>query len=473
MKTPADLITAVHRGRHTAAIVLLAVCAGIGAAALVTVLTPKTYEARASLLVTDGRSGTPSGLLAQSLVPTVARLAESREVALGTAARTGLPESQVIGHITAESQPSLQIVTLTATAGSARTSAAIANAATRFLSAHASDWLSEQRGAPEVKLLDRAASPVRPVTPMPLLNHALGGLLGLLAGIGFASMHRRADDRLREPAQVETELGLPVLGVLSRVPRRLTRRGARAVYGREHVAGAVREAVATMTVLTHASDQRRLLVAGIREDSDTAMAAALLALGMAEGNDRVTLVDAHRCGSALLRHFPEAAEHSLQQALADPDTALEPRLAWPASLTVLAAEPAEASHGARIFHSGPFSELLTRAGTDSDVLLVHTPAILDCPDSALLGQHVDAAVLAVRSGAVGMAQARRAVQLLRRLDIPVTGVFLMGTARLHRHTLGWPERAAEQAMSTTPTRRVPPSRSQPEEDQSSAGSTTR
>ncbi|MDJ0341174.1 hypothetical protein QMK19_07250 [Streptomyces sp. H10-C2] len=420
-----------------------------------TVLTPKTYEAQASMLITGGAAGSPSGILAQSLVPTIARLAETREVALGAATQAGLPDSQVIGHITAASQPGMQIITLTARAGAAEKSATIVNAAAHFLSTNLPTWLSKEKDAPTVQVLDKATSPMRPVTPIPLLNYALGGLLGLLTGIGFTSMHRRLDDRLRWPTQIEAELGLPVLAAISGLPRWLTRRGARSAYRRKRVAGAVREAVATLTVLTHASNHKRLLVTGVREDGNRAMVTALLALGLAERHDRVTLIDGHLRRSALSRHFPETAEHSLQQVLTDAVTPLPQQLASPATLSVLAAESTDALQGARLLRSQPFAQLLDKAATQSDVLLVHAPAVLDSADIAVLANHTDAAVIMVRAGTTRTAEARRAVLLLQRLGTPIVGVLIISATGRRRHTLGWPHSSTESAVTSAPSRLVP------------------
>ncbi|MEU4134434.1 hypothetical protein [Streptomyces wuyuanensis] len=468
MKATVQLITAgLHRSRLTATIVLVALCAGIAAAQLVTVLSPKTYEARASLLVTDGSSGSPVGTLAQSLTPTIARMAESRRIALGTADQTGLRVRQVVGHITADSQPSLQIVTLTADAHNPVDAAALANGAAHHLATTASAWLSTQKSVPHLRVLDTALPPELATSPKPLLNQAIGGLLGLLAGVGFASMHRRSDDRLREPAQIENALKLPVLAALTGIPRRLSRRGARRASGYAPVAGGIREAASALTVLTHPLDRKRILVTGIRDD-DTTMAAALLALDLAGQNHRVTLVDAQQSAASTLGRLFPTADPTLAQVLTEPDLLLrslqDKRTGVP---TVLAAGSTAADDQGRT-RSGQYADLLTAAASHSDMLLVNGPALLGGGgDSAPLSKHVDAAVLVVRAGTLSLAQARRAVLLLQTLRIPIAGVLLMGASRIHRHALGWPDTPVAWP-SNTPAVRLPASRPRPDEDSNAA-----
>jgi hypothetical protein len=437
---PTMVLRAAYR---SAAVVLLSTCAGVGGAHAVTALTPRVYQAHASMLVTGG---------ADLVMPTVASLAESREVALSAAAQAGVPPELVIGHISADAQPATQIVTLTATAGQAERAAAIANAAAHALGAElATQTISGSAGPVAARTLDKAVPPSGAATPIPLLNDSLGGLFGLLAGLGLVSMRRRFDDRLRWPGQIEAELRLPNLAAVPGISRRSIRRGACSAYRRTRVARPIGEAAAILTMLAQTSGYRRLLITNVRAGHET-MAAALLALGLADRNEHVTLIDAQLHHPALSRHFPEAKEHSLQSVLTGADPLVPKQLNVSATLTVLPAS-ADTQGNASLLRSRPFADLVAGARAGSDLVLVHAPSVLECADIAALATHTDAAVLVVQAGTTRIREAKRAVLLLERLGTPIAGVLVIGAA-ISRSAPGWPGVSA--APSTDDTSRTAP-----------------
>src|ERR1700738_5267331 len=84
--------------------------AGLMAAVAVPAILPPTYQASASVIIMPASGGESTTI--QALVPSVARLAESREVALQAAGALGVPVEQVAGHISGVAEPGILIVTV-------------------------------------------------------------------------------------------------------------------------------------------------------------------------------------------------------------------------------------------------------------------------------------------------------------------------------------------------------------------------
>ena len=63
-------------------------------------------------------------------------------------------------------------------------------------------------------MLTVAQPPSEPASPKLVLNIALAVFLGLLLSIGVALLLELTDRRLRDPDDIVTALGLPVLGTL-------------------------------------------------------------------------------------------------------------------------------------------------------------------------------------------------------------------------------------------------------------------
>jgi len=101
--------------------------------------------------------------------------------------------------------------------------------------------LAEVSSIPDVRILDRAVRPDRPLQNKAMMV-LFGGLLGGLgAAAGLVLLLDRFDRRVRYPDQVSVDMGLPILGVVPRL------RDGRRVAGRQDQAQAqVVEALRTI-----------------------------------------------------------------------------------------------------------------------------------------------------------------------------------------------------------------------------------
>jgi Mrp family chromosome partitioning ATPase len=290
-------------------------------------------------------------------------------------------------------------------------------------------------------------------------------LFGLLAGLGLISWRRRFDDRLRWIDQIEAELALPILAAFPGMSRRWIRRGARVAYRRRRVARQAADAAAVLSILARAFGYRRLLMTGVRGGEET-MAAALLALGLADCNERVTLIDAQLSLSSAARHIPETRERSLQSALAG-SPALLPNGNAAAALTVLPAA-CDGAHGSSSLLCGQsFADLVTDAVERCDLVLVQGPCILESADVAALVNQTDASVLIIRAGTTRVWEAKRAASLLGKLGSPIAGIVVVGATGDRRSTQGWPGGSADASIADA-GRSAPPPRTNAEPDSAGA-----
>lgn len=72
--------------------------------------------------------------------------------------------------------------------------------------------IAEAMQAPNVAVIDAAVPSTSPISPRKMLNMALGGFLGLFIGLGLALLLEFLDTTVRTPDEIESLLGLPVLG---------------------------------------------------------------------------------------------------------------------------------------------------------------------------------------------------------------------------------------------------------------------
>jgi polysaccharide biosynthesis transport protein len=65
-----------------------------------------------------------------------------------------------------------------------------------------------------IRIVEEALVPTRPVKPRPLLNIALAIVVGLMLGVGLAFFLEYFDNTIKTPEEAERYLGLPTLGVI-------------------------------------------------------------------------------------------------------------------------------------------------------------------------------------------------------------------------------------------------------------------
>ncbi|MBK7905587.1 MAG: AAA family ATPase [Gemmatimonadetes bacterium] len=124
-------------------------------------------------------------------------------------------------RITASSREMQQIPTRSTEEARRSREVEVANLIYKELqSAYEQAQLAELSAAPDIRVLDLAVPPTRPVRDQMILILA-GGLFGGLAlGIAIALLLDRIDKRLRYPEQVTNDLGLQILGALPLVGQR-------------------------------------------------------------------------------------------------------------------------------------------------------------------------------------------------------------------------------------------------------------
>lgn len=151
---------------------------------------------------------------------------------------------------------------------------------------------TEQVLVPDVRVLDTATRASK-ISPRPKLYLLLGVILGLVLGSGLAVLADALAPQVRSPAEVVEALGLPLLGLVPQIRSR-EREGAKlAMVGDPD--GAEAQAVRmlkTKLVLANASRPARvIMLASAVGDDGRSELAANLAISLAHGQRRVTLVD--------------------------------------------------------------------------------------------------------------------------------------------------------------------------------------
>jgi Mrp family chromosome partitioning ATPase len=172
---------------------------------------------------------------------------------------------------------------------------------------------------------------------------------------------------------------------------------------------------------------RVVIVTSASVDEGKTTTVAQLAAALAESGHSVLAVSADLRRPRLHLYFDRPRDPGLAEMLAG-GRRLPPRTDGDLDTAVPGIQLL--SSGRPVDNPGP---LLDRAGavfrdarSSWDFVLVDAPALLVTGDAGGLAGHADGVLLVVRNGRTPIAAARRSVELLERLDVPLIGAVLVG-----------------------------------------------
>ena len=282
--------------------------------------------------------------------------------------------------------------------------------------------LAAESTVPDVRVLDPAVVPQRPVkntTPRLLL-------LGLIAGLGLgmvgAVVLDRVDPKVRYPEQVSRELGLPILGVL---PHLRTKEPAEVV---EALRG-LRLNVIHEYGTAEAAQPLIFTVTSPGPGDGKTFLSSNLALAFAEGGHRTVLVDADIRRGLLHRRLkanrqPGLADYLLGETTADEivQQTAYPRLSLIACGTRTQRAP-------ELLDSDAMVTLLTRLRGEYDTVLIDSPPLTAGVDPFVLGTLTGALVLVLRTGHSNRNITGAKLDMLQRLPVRLLGAVLNDVPR--------------------------------------------
>jgi len=279
--------------------------------------------------------------------------------------------------------------------------------------------LAAEATVPDVRVLDPAIVPQRPVknTAPRLL------LMGLLAGLGLgmvgAIVLDRADPKVRYPEQVSRDLGVPILGAVPHLRSKDPAEVVEALRGLRlnliHAHGATGPLLVTVTS-PGPSDGKSFLSAN-------------LALTFADGGHRTLLVDGDIRRGVLHRRFKANRQPGLVDFLlgeAGQDKIVQetpyPRLSIIGCGTRTQRAP-------EVLGSPAMAKLLAELRGRYDVILVDSPPLTAGVDPFILGTVTGSLLLVLRTGHSHRDVTGAKLEVLDRLPIRLLGAVLNDVPR--------------------------------------------
>lgn len=278
--------------------------------------------------------------------------------------------------------------------------------------------LAARTNLPDLQVVDRASPPGSPAeNPGPRLL-MIASMAGLGLGIGGSLLLDRLDDKVRYPNQVTDDIGLPVLGIVPRIPER-KQTGERS----QEVLESFR---AIRGQLTRGGDSRDsiYLVTSPSPREGKTLVTANLGISFAAAGSRTLVVDCDTRRGNLDRFFEVPPSPGLTDFLRG-DASLD-EIEVPVEFEGLTLVP----HGEmsdfrpELLDSARMDDFLRQVRGRYDVVLLDAPPLMAGADAMVVGERTDGVVFVLRTGKTDREAARSRLTGIGNFDMPVAGAVM-------------------------------------------------
>lgn len=433
--TFADLFSIIRKHIVTAVVCFVTVIAVAGGYAF---LSSPQYSATAQIIATynssqDGNVGditqqSTGGTYVSNQIKSYPTLATTETVLKPVIAKLGLDMSvKALSNILTVTNPAnTAFVNITATAGTADQSAAIANAVADSLSNIVEHKLYAKGFTSPITLtvVQRAATPQEPSAPNKKLCIAAGVVLGLIAGIVAALLKDLLSTKVEETSDVR---GIVHASALGSVPKNEVLEGTRpAIISEPNGSLAeeyrrIRTNIKFLEVNKTPGHGQLLVISSTSPSEGKTTTAVNVAAVLAENGAKVLLIDADLRHPSVAHHLGIEGNVGLAHVLSGQMTPVDVvQTYWKPNLHILPAgkRPANAS---LLLNSDMMKMLVDQALLQYDYVIVDTAPLTVSNDAIVFGSWTSGIILVTARGLCRKKDLEEVADSLRTAKVPVLG----------------------------------------------------
>lgn len=414
---------------------------GVFMAATLSWLTTPLYQASTRLFVSTNSGSSLADMyqgnrLSQERVVSYAQLLMGRTLAQRTIDKLGLDENanELKGRVEASVKPDTVLIDVSVLDESPVRARDIANSLSEEFVAMVRE-LETPPGSdvpPDARVVveQRASIPSSPVVPKTARNIAGGLVLGLLLGVGAAVLRDALDNTIKDPETLE---GIANVGLVGSIPLNKDRRRHPAISfdtDNTGIAEAFRKFRTNLQFLSVDNPPRIIVLTSSLPSEGKSTTAINIALALAEGGQKVVLVDGDMRRPTLAKYLDLVGAVGFSTVLsggASLNEALQ-KTRFP-GLTLLTAGTVP-PNPSELVGSQSAKNVLSELREQFDYVIVDSTPLLAVTDAAILAAGADGVLIIARFGRTRRDQLTHAVGNLESVGASLLGtVFTMTPTR--------------------------------------------
>lgn len=290
--------------------------------------------------------------------------------------------------------------------------------------------LSGQFSGNNIRVIDPAVTPEKPVRPRKLMNLAIGLLGGGLLGLMLVFVLEFLDQSVKSSEDLEEKLGLPFLGFVpyEKLKKKEREYATLLKDGNSLVAENVRN-VRTMLDFSLAGEHNApiLITSSLQGEGKSHLSSNLL-VALAQTGKKVLLVDGDLRRARVHRVFKLSTEKGLSNIWdADPqkaDYATNIQAVKDVPNLFVMTSGQRPPNPAELLNTPKLADFIAWATQHYDQVVVDCPAIMPVSDTLLWGKYIPRAVFVIKYGQTNAKLAQLALDKLKKAGIKVLGAVI-------------------------------------------------
>jgi capsular exopolysaccharide synthesis family protein len=292
--------------------------------------------------------------------------------------------------------------------------------------------VTEEIQTVNVWVVEKAEKPASPVKPRKSLNILLGIIVGLFGGIGLAFFIEYLDNTIKSPEDVETRLGLPVLGVVPLLESKdenieeIILKEPQSIYAESY------KTIRTAILLSSATrPPQNIQVTSMGPDEGKTVTSVNLAITIARSGYSVLLVDSDLRKPRIHTIFRLNNLSGLSTYLAGATTDIETVFKQPlTNLTVIPSGPIP-PNPSELLGSNRTNELISLLNERFDLIIWDSPPLMSVTDSLILSRILDGTIIVTKAGKTTYEIVDRGLKLMKGrrendIETRILGIVISG-----------------------------------------------
>jgi polysaccharide biosynthesis transport protein len=284
--------------------------------------------------------------------------------------------------------------------------------------------LVEAQSTSNIVQVEPASIPEKPIRPRTLTNTILAVVIGMFMAIGGIFLYESIDDTLKGPDEITAQVGLPVLGIITRheidESKPIT-----LLEPRSPVSESFR---ALRTNIQYASVNRplkTLLITSPTPAEGKTTISVNLGIVMAQSDRNVVIIDADLRRPKIHKALGLPNQKGLSDLFVDDGLTINGSLKKTEIYNLRALVAGNLPpNPSELLGSEKMQIILEKINLEANLIIVDSPPVMAVTDPAVLAPKVDGVLLVVKPGVTQMAVLKQSVELLRRGDVKILGFVL-------------------------------------------------
>ncbi|MEQ1105981.1 polysaccharide biosynthesis tyrosine autokinase [Acinetobacter ursingii] len=318
---------------------------------------------------------------------------------------------------------------------------------TNLLNSYQQLKISEAGEIGNVRIIDNAVEPIKPIKPKKLIILILSIFVGGFIGVLIALTRNMLRTGIKDSAQIENELELPVYATVPRSPVQenrlavLKKKKNIPILAVKHSDDVAIESLRSIRTAIHfalsGAKNNIIMISGPAPEVGKSFISTNLATIFAQGDKKVLLIDADLRRGYLHKYFNLETQPGLTELLTDQATLTQVTHSTEVANLSFISRGKSPSNPSELLSSQKFQTLLQELSQHYDHIILDTPPVLAVTDGIIISQYTGVNLIVARHAKTQMKELELTLNRFEQAGTKVNGFILNDIQRSASGSYGY------------------------------------